>query len=250
MKEMRKQMRGQRSRTEKTRVNLHVLHAMRTSDCHAPHATRAVELFSRVFPRGCLTATKTKSAFGGGGAAGTRTVWMMQNKKAQFYILTAIVLIAFSLLTVHTSIEAQNDPANFKKLYYNFVFESDAAINNALYEQKGVNQEYEVFLNSFIAYSRMKNLRTEIFSVLQTGDRVYFSNKMQTEVTIINLNTTLPAGTNTYFLRSNISEAVLEVKDDVFHENIYKLNLSNQGTDSKAILKLKKGSKRQIFVKE
>lgn len=169
-------------------------------------------------------------------------------KKAQFYILTAIMLIAYSTLLLQSDNVTPGSSKAFRNAYDNFVFESSAAINNALFEQADVNQEYERFLDSFISYSKMKKLNVEIFSVLETGDRVYLSNKMPNPVEIINLNQTVPPGTDTYFARENISNLVLEVRDDVFHENIYKFTTSNQGTESKAVLRIRKGANRQIFV--
>jgi hypothetical protein len=174
----------------------------------------------------------------------------MKNKKAQFYIFTAILLIAYSMLLLQSYNVVPEASKNFKQVYDNFVFESSAALNNALFEQEDINEEYERFLQSFISYSKMKKLSIEVFSILETGDRVYFSNKMSNSVRIININETIPPDSNTYFPRSNLSEAVLEVRDDVFHENIYKFTISNEGTDAKAVLRVQKGAKREIFVQE
>jgi hypothetical protein len=175
---------------------------------------------------------------------------LMENRKSQFYIFTAIILIAYSTLLLSPENVVPEASGAFKSVYDNFRFESDAVLNNALFEQADVNQEYDRFLDSFISYTKMKKVGTEIFSVLEQGDYVYFSNKMTNPVHIINLNETIAPGVNSYFLRSNLSEAVLEVRDDVFHENIYKFTISEKGTDAKAVLRVKKGSKRQIFVQE
>jgi hypothetical protein len=175
---------------------------------------------------------------------------MIKHKKAQFYIFTAIVLIAYSMLLLQSFNVIPESSEAFRNAYDNFVFESSAALNNALFEQADINQEYERFLDTFISYSKMKKLNIEVFSILETGDRVYFSNKMSNPVHIINLNESVLPGSNTYFLRSGLSEVVLEVRDDVFHENIYKFTISSQVTDAKAVLRVKKGSKREIFVQE
>jgi hypothetical protein len=173
---------------------------------------------------------------------------MRFGKKAQFYLLTAIVLIGFSTLLLHSSEVTPLGSKNLQKVFSNFEFESSAAINNALFEKKDVNDEYERFLTLFISYSKMKKLDMELFSILATGDRVYFSNKMVNSVRIVNLNETISPGSNTYFLRSNLSEVVLEVRDDVFHENIYKYNIPDEGTEAKAVLRVGIGANRQIFV--
>jgi hypothetical protein len=117
-----------------------------------------------------------------------------------------------------------------------------------LLEGVDVNAEYEHFLTSIASYARMKKLTLEVFSVLAIGDRIYFSSRMQNSVRIMNLNETIFPDTNTYYLRSNLSEIVLEVRDDVFHENIYKLTIPDTGTEAKAVLRIKKGADREIFV--
>jgi len=175
---------------------------------------------------------------------------LVMKRSGQFYIFTAIVLIAYSTLLLQASTVVPESSKTFRNAYDNFRFESSQVINNALFEQQDIHTEYERFLDAFISYSRMKKLNIEVFSILETGNRVYFSNKMSNQVHIINLNQTISPGADTYFLRSNLSEAVIEVRDDVFHENIYKFTISQQGTDAKAVLRVKKGSKREIFVQE
>ncbi|MFH1668950.1 MAG: hypothetical protein ABIA62_03405 [Candidatus Woesearchaeota archaeon] len=175
---------------------------------------------------------------------------LLNNRKAQFYIFTAVLLIAYSTLLLQSFDVTPQPSKNFKRVYDNFIFESGAAVNNALFEQVDVVDEYDRFLDSFVSYSKMKKLNIEIFSILELDDRVYLSNKMRNAVTILNIGQTIGPGTDAYFLRSNLSELVLEVRDDVFHENIYKLDISNEGTDTKAVLRVSQGTKREIFVKE
>jgi hypothetical protein len=175
---------------------------------------------------------------------------MFKQKRAQFYVFTAIVLIAYALLTVQSGSTVETSSNNFKQVYDNYIFESSIALNNALFEQADVSEEYERFMDGFISYSKMKKLKLEIFSILETGDNVHFSNKMNMPVYIININQTLQSNGELSILRSNVSEVVIEVRDDVFHENIYKFSISNQGTDAKAVLKVRKGRNREIFVQE
>ncbi|MBW2964058.1 hypothetical protein KY363_01235 [Candidatus Woesearchaeota archaeon] len=174
----------------------------------------------------------------------------MISKKAQFYIFTALMLIGYSTLLLQSFTSVPESSRNFRRAYENFEFESGQVLNNALFAQADVPDEYERFIESFISYSKMKKLNLELVAVLEQGDYVYFINRMESPVTILNLNWTVPSGTTDYFLRSNLSEAVLEVRDDVFHENIYKFSISGEGTGAKAVLRVGTGSKREIFVKE
>ncbi len=193
----------------------------------------------RALPRQCCSKRESGTGF-----------VMFHSKKAQFYIFTAVVLIAYSTLLLQSDSVIPESSKNFRNVYDNYIFESSQVLNNALFEQQDTDQEYERFLDQFISYSQMKKLSIEVFSILETEDYVYFSNHMTNPVHIINVNETVPAGGKTYFLRADLSEAVLEVRDDVFHENIYKFTISQQGTDAKAVLRVKKGAKREIFVQE
>jgi hypothetical protein len=175
---------------------------------------------------------------------------MKISKRAQFYLLTAFVLMGFSALLLQSGDVTPTSSTVFKRLYENFVFESSQSINNALLEQADINEEYSHFLDSMVSYARMKKMSLEVFSILASGDYVYFTNKMQNPVRIITINETVLPGSETYFLRSNLSEIALEVKDDVFHENIYKFTVSDKGTEAKAVLRIKKGADREIFVKD
>lgn len=173
---------------------------------------------------------------------------IMTYRKAQFYILTAILLIAYSTLLLHSRNVVPESSKAFRNAYANFRFESDAALNNALFEQADVEAEYARFMENFISYSKMKKMDIGIFSVLEHGGYVYFINRMSNPVKLININQTIAPGDEDYFDVSGLSEVVLEVQDDVFHENIYKFTISNQGTGAKAILRLRKGADREIFV--
>jgi hypothetical protein len=173
---------------------------------------------------------------------------LIMHRKAQFYILTAIILIAYSTLLLQSGNVVPESSNAFRNAYGNFRFESDAAIDTALFEQADVDAEYARFMDNFISYSKMKKLDIGIFSVLEHGGYVYFINRMSNPVKVINLNQTIAPGTEDYFDGSGLSEVVLEVRDDVFHENIYKFTISNQGTGAKAVLRLRKGADREIFV--
>ena len=138
---------------------------------------------------------------------------------------------------------------NFKAVFNNFEYESDKALNNAIFEDENMLDEYDLFLDRFEDYAAMKKLQLEVFAVVVHGDYVYYFNKMDHQVTILNTDQVIQSGQNTYFIR-NITEVTIKVPDEVFHENIYKLTLPEQETDAKAILRVRKGSSTEIFVNE
>lgn len=174
---------------------------------------------------------------------------MLKSKKAQFFIFTALILIGFSTLMLQSNNVVPSPSKTFGVVYDNFVFESNKAVNNAVFEGKDVGEEYGRFLTRFIGYAKMKKLQLEIFAVVAQGDRIYYMNRMEVPVDIFTIDQTIAPGTGTYFAR-NTTELTIKVPDDVFHENIYKLTFPEQETEVKAVLRVRKGSDREIFVKE
>lgn len=178
-----------------------------------------------------------------------KSIRMLKDKKAQFFIFTAILLIAYSTLMLQSNKVIPEPSENFRDVYDNFVYESDKAVNNAVFEQEDIQEEYDRFLDNFKNYAEMKKLRMEIFALVAEGENIYYFNKMETPVTIKETEQIIPAQENTYYAR-NLTELTIEVPDDVFHENIYKFTLPESDTEVKAVLKVKKGDERELFVKE
>ncbi|MFC1723304.1 hypothetical protein ACFL0V_04145 [Nanoarchaeota archaeon] len=170
-------------------------------------------------------------------------------KKGQFFILTALLLIAYSTLMVKSSSVVPVPSTNFKSLYENFVFESNKAVNNAVWEGIDVDDEYERFLAQFRDYAKTRKLQLEVIGVVADGEYYYVMNQMNTPVTLLTYDYTIGAGEKEYFLR-NTTELVIKVPDDVFHEKIYKFTFPELETDVKAVLRVKKGSDLEIFVKD
>ncbi len=138
---------------------------------------------------------------------------------------------------------------NFKNVYDNYVFESNKAVNNAVFEGVDVRDEYKRFMQRFAGYAAQKKLTLEIFAIVAEGDEFHFLNNMKEPVTIVNFNQVILSDSDTYYSR-NTSELTIRVPDAVFHENIYKFNFPQEETEVKAVLRVSKDQSTEIFVKE
>jgi len=173
----------------------------------------------------------------------------MKGKKGQFFIFTALILIAFSTLMLSSNDVTPTPSKNFKDVYDNYVFESNKAVNNALFEGADVREEYDRFMRQFINYASQKKLTLEIFAIVADQDTYHLVNQMDEPVTIVDFDYTLGRDQDTFFTR-NVSELTIRVPDTVFHENIYKLTFPDKETEVKAVLRVSKGQSTEIFVKE
>lgn len=174
---------------------------------------------------------------------------LKNSKKAQFYILTAIILIATSTLLVQPKISTPKASKLFSNIYDNFNFESDVAINTALRNGVSLSPEVRRFTDSFISYAKIKKMKLEIFSVLRNRETVFIHSRMKSSVFLVGQNMTIQPNANMTLNVSDVSELVLRLKDDVFFENIYKFSFNNQNTQHYAVLRLKKGDDSEVFVK-
>ena len=174
---------------------------------------------------------------------------LIKSKRAQFYILTAIILISVSTLLLQPRIITPKASKAFSNIYDDFAFESNSAINTALRQGASPVSETQRFVDSFISYAKTKKMKLEIFSILVNSNTIYAYSRMNSEVLLITQNYTLIPNSTYSFSSSGISELVLRLKDDVFFENIYKFSLNSQKTQHYAVLRLKKGKDSEVFVK-
>lgn len=78
---------------------------------------------------------------------------LLLGRKAQFYILAAILLSAFALFLGKGS-QGIVPKSSFDKLYSNYLAEAPRAANAALYNHSGANLTLRDFSDSFHAYAR------------------------------------------------------------------------------------------------
>lgn len=117
-----------------------------------------------------------------------------KNKKAQFYILTAIILISllFGIAKTTTKITKKNTENMNIQLMYEV--ESKNIINNAIYESKNETIELEAFTKTFIKHYDNKNIEVKILYLYKDDNQITISNRLGQKITInpldIELNNT------------------------------------------------------------
>ncbi|MBD3203260.1 hypothetical protein GF327_03130 [Candidatus Woesearchaeota archaeon] len=116
------------------------------------------------------------------------------NNKSQLYIFAAVIFCTLVFLSSFSYVVIENPTEEVKQIYDNFIFESYYTINNAVYENKDINQQVKNLTITFIDYSKQKNINLGIFYVLiiPAREKSYIVNYLNSKANINLINTILP----------------------------------------------------------
>lgn len=150
----------------------------------------------------------------------------IKNKKAQFYIITAIVLIATVFLYSSTQTETPKQQNIFHEMSENYFNEAPYVLNSALLTSENMNEKMENFTRSFINYAKSRNIEMGIIYLYSIDNIITMGNFMEETATFE--NTDLFESTTAQFnLTTNFTVSL--------GDNIYYFNISNN--EFKAIAK-------------
>lgn len=108
-----------------------------------------------------------------------------RNKKAQFYLLTAIILIVVLFGIANTNTQVMNSPQKIKtNIHQLYELEAKNIINNAVYEGKNETQELKIFTQKFISNYDLNNKKLLIVYVYKNYEKTTIMNFMEQNVTI------------------------------------------------------------------
>jgi hypothetical protein len=119
------------------------------------------------------------------------------NKKAQFYILTALILILIAFGLVQSTKTVQQAKSTFTETTENLARESAIAINQAIYSQEDTDTAYLKFFRNFMTYSRTKDTQFKALYALKQGKTIIIQNEIGETVTIKEKGAELENSANT-----------------------------------------------------
>ena len=79
------------------------------------------------------------------------------DKKGQFYIFASIVLSTVIFFTVINRIVLQDADKEFNYVYENYIYEANKVINNAVFSQSNISNQFSNYTLDFIEYIKSKN---------------------------------------------------------------------------------------------
>jgi hypothetical protein len=169
------------------------------------------------------------------------------NKKAQFYIFTALILMAYTATLLKPTTLVTKPSKVFSETNDNFRIESKEVINNALLEQKNISKEYDSFTRQFIDYSKMRGIKLEVFLVLVSGEQVYLTNHMKNSVSLLGRSEIIgPEGS--LILQKNMTSIAISALNDESSPNIYDFNITTENIQASSLLRFQEGQNSKVFM--
>ncbi len=168
----------------------------------------------------------------------------LAQKKAQFYIFTAILLSSMMLAIVTTSSKITRPESAFRELEDNFMDESAVVVNSAIYNGTNVSLRYLDFVNKFLDYSRGKESTFSLAYVLAYDNTVEINNRLSEDVFV-------RADGQSFRLGANERTAVSRTKNIVltYNKNDYELDLNSYSADVHALFVSRKEQAVRIDVR-
>ncbi|MEA3515190.1 MAG: hypothetical protein U9R34_06945 [Nanoarchaeota archaeon] len=104
---------------------------------------------------------------------------MRNYKKGQFYLFTAIVIIALLAGIIPMSVMPTTDEDVFNELNDNFIEEAVFVINNAIYMNASVKDSIDSFALSFLNYARQRDPNFGFVIMLQNRNETILMNQLK-----------------------------------------------------------------------
>src|SRR3972149_615312 len=124
----------------------------------------------------------------------TKVKTRLKGKKGQFYIFTALILIAYTATLLRPQQVIAPPSKVFSELNGNFAREGKEVVNYALLEEKNVSMEYSLFVDQFISYARLRGADLEVFSILVDGGEIHLYNRLKKDASLLGRSETIGAG--------------------------------------------------------
>ncbi len=144
----------------------------------------------------------------------------MKNKKGQFYVLTAVIICSVLFMLLYGREPMQKINTEFRSLYNNYIYESPIVINNAIYHNKNLSNQFKNFTASFIRYAKEKNINLGVFYMLKVDDDIEAANYLNDEINISTINEILMSNNHIRFKIENYNNMTIYFKNVTYLYNI------------------------------
>ena len=116
----------------------------------------------------------------------------MNNKKSQFYMFGAVILISYVFFIVANKSSISTSEVENLEIYLdNYVYEAKIVINNAIYSNENISQELNNYTESYITYAESKNIGVGIVSLYSNDNQIFVANYLKDSITVNTLTPVL-----------------------------------------------------------
>ncbi|MBI2580278.1 hypothetical protein HYV85_00540 [Candidatus Woesearchaeota archaeon] len=109
---------------------------------------------------------------------------MLQSKKGQFYILIALLLIAYAFTLARQEVPVRKVKETFQLLHEGYISEGTAAINNAVYEEANVTAVFAAFTTDYLAFAKSAAPNFRLVYLLKYKDKLVVGNRLDSSINV------------------------------------------------------------------
>ncbi|MFW6230890.1 MAG: hypothetical protein ACOC32_02605 [Nanoarchaeota archaeon] len=109
----------------------------------------------------------------------------LSSKKAQFYVIAAIILSSMAVVVVSNNLMGVKDRSVFDELRENFLVESYMAINGATARQVSVPDAFDSYVIRYKDYAAGRNIDFDLVYLLLLDDQIIIENHLDENVRIL-----------------------------------------------------------------
>ncbi|MBI2141105.1 hypothetical protein HYU16_01640 [Candidatus Woesearchaeota archaeon] len=109
---------------------------------------------------------------------------MLQGKKGQFYILIALLLIAYAYTLIRQEVPVRKPKDTFQLLHEGYMSEGMAAINSAVYEEANVTARFAGFTGDYMAFAKSAAPNFRLVYLLRHKDQLVVGNRLDSSLNI------------------------------------------------------------------
>lgn len=125
-----------------------------------------------------------------------KLVGILQNKKGQFYILIALLLIAYAFTLTRQEVPVRKVKETFQLLHEGYISEGMAVINNAVYEEANVTARFASFTDDYVAFAKSADPGFRLVYLLKYRDQLVVGNRLDSSLNVTLGNAGYSVGQN------------------------------------------------------
>ena len=109
---------------------------------------------------------------------------MRQNKKGQFYILIALLLISYAFQLARQDVPIRKPSDAFKLLYDGYLAEGARVVNDAVYEEANVTARFSSFTTDYVAFAKSSDSGFGLAYLLKYKDTLAIGNRLAADLNV------------------------------------------------------------------
>lgn len=167
---------------------------------------------------------------------------LVKNKKGQFYVLIALLLISYAFSLTRHDVPARKPRDTFQLLHEDYVNEGASTINNAVYEDANVTAKLAQFTTNYLAFARSAEPNFRLVYLLKYKDKLTVANRLDTR-----LNVTI--GNTDYLIATDGQQTADAANSTVKLAGInYDFGFTQEDIQLKALFRISDKLSTRIFV--